>query len=63
MQALQLKLDETKTTINTVQTQMTDLQTSIQNLTQSVNQLRLAIEENQPQDGYVDDDSVHDNAA
>ena len=63
VQALQLKLDQTDNTINTVQTQVTELQTSIQNLTQSVNQLHLTVEQNQPQDGYVDDDSVHDNAA
>ena len=58
VQAVQLKLEQTENVVNNMQTQMTDLQASVQALTQSVNGLRVAVEQRQ-QDVAADDDSVH----
>ena len=58
VQGVELKLGETETAINEIKTQVTDLQASLTTLTQSVNAIRLALE--QPnQDDLDDADSVH----
>ena len=58
MQAVQMKVDGTATTVTTMQTQMTALQASIQQLTTSVNGMQAALDQRQ-QGGNDDDVSVH----
>lgn len=59
-QLTQLQLEETEKTINTIQRQVTNIQTSIQTLTQSVNGLRLLVE--QQQHPHAKDDNANSNA-
>ena len=53
-----LKLGETDATVKEIQTQVTALQANLTTLTQSVNALRVAIEQPQPEE-FDDADSIH----
>ena len=58
VQGIELKLGDTENAIKEIKTQVTDLQAGLTTLTQSVNAIRLALE--QPnQDDFDDADSVH----
>ena len=58
VQGVELKLGDTENAIKELKTQVTNLQASLTTLTQSVNAIRLALE--QPnQDDFDDADSVH----
>jgi hypothetical protein len=57
IQAIQMKVGATVTTVNAIQVQVNDLQTSIHQLTKLVNGQRVAIETHQ-QERHGDADSV-----
>ena len=63
IQAMQLMLEATETTVNTIQTKVDTLQTSVQTLQQSIDALRHTLDQRQPNqqqfDDALDDDSVH----
>src|SRR4051794_33859085 len=59
---VELKVDETDVTVKALQTQLTALQASLETLTQSVNAIRVALE--QPhQDEFDDAGSIHNDNA
>ncbi|KAM0841708.1 hypothetical protein ACQ4PT_058840 [Festuca glaucescens] len=58
IQTVHTKVDATTTTVNTVQTQVTDIQEAIRTLTQSVAGLRTLVQQQQ-QPQHEDADSVH----
>src|SRR3954453_10188258 len=63
VQNVELKVEETDVNVEAIQNQVTDLQASWETLTQSVNAIRVALEQTH-QDKFDDAYSIHnDNAA